>query len=246
MSVIIRPDYHDNFVLNGIVRNNHYEFQIAKPSHKDGIIDIFTDSFCNSEPMTQHLNINPVNFKEFTAEVTENAIKDRLSIVATCNKKVIACTLIEDLAAMHDVPVDFDPNFKYIIGVLEKLGEDFFTNKEFTKCCIAHLFITAVSKDFRGKGLSTQVNFRAMNLASENGFKFVYSELTNHLNTQGIINHLANKKRLIGSCVYNEFEMDGIKPFANLDGKADGYLWEIQKNAKLMYVANDRVFVESL
>jgi hypothetical protein len=201
--------------------------------------------FCESEPMTRYLNINQKKFKIFSKQVAENAINDKLSIVVLDKDKIIACALVEDFAAMHEVPTDFDPHFKYIVSLLESLGEGFFKGKQFEKNTIAHLFITAVDKHYRKRGLSTQVNFHAMELAARKGFTFMYSELTNIYNEMGVLHHLTeNHKRLIGACDYKDFEVDGIKPFPHLKGYAHSYLWEINEGAKLTYTENDQLISE--
>lgn len=245
MNAMIQNRIEDVFVRNNLMPDNHFQYEVASRRHKKGIIKVFTDAFCEAEPMTRYLKVDPKRFKSFTKEVTENAIRDQLSIVALDKGKVIACTLLEDFAAMHDVPTMFDKNFKYIISLLETLGGDFFINKKFEKNNVAHLFITAVAKEYRHKGISTQVNFRAMNLAAQRGFKFVYSELTNVFNERGIFNYMINNhKRLLGACDYKDFEIDGVKPFSHLKGYAHGYLWEIHEGSPLTYAVNDKIMTE--
>lgn len=159
MNAIAENRVEDVFVRNHLEPDNHYQYEVASRRHKKGIIKVFTDSFCGSEPMTKYLNMDPKKFKAFTKAVTENAIRDQLSIVALDKGKVIACSLVEDFAAMHDVPTTFDKNFKYIISLLETLGGDFFKDKKFEKNSVAHLFITAVAKEYRKKGFQPKLIF---------------------------------------------------------------------------------------
>lgn len=237
----------DIFTRNNLQPDTHFRYETAQRKHKKGIIKIFTDAFCEAEPMTHYLHIDPKKFKTFSKQVTENAICDHLSIVALDKDKVIACALVEDSADMHEAPINFDPKFKYIISLLESLGSDFFKDKKFEKKHMAHLFITAVDKNYRRRGLSTQVNFHAMDLASRNGFQFMYSELTNFYNEMGVFNHMKqNHRRLIGACDYKDFEVDGIKPFPHLKGYAHGYLWEIHEGAVLQYSTNDQIITETV
>lgn len=245
MNAIAVQKSHDIFARNDLKKDTHYRYEIAQRKHKKGIIKIFTKAFCEAEPMTRYLNIAPQKFKTFTKQVAENAIRDQLSIVALDKDKVIACALIEDFADMHEAPTNFDPRFKYIINLLESLSGDFFKDKKFEKNMMAHLFITAVDKDYRRKGLSTQVNFHAMDLAARKGFQFIYSELTNFYNEMGVFNHMKqNHRRLIGACDYKDFEMDGFKPFPHLKGYAHGYIWEIRAGATLTYAVNDQIIRE--
>lgn len=243
----IKSVVDDVFSRNGVSVDTRFQYEIASPHHQEAIVKIFTNAFCQSEPMTRYLGIAPKSFIAFSEAVTANAIQDQFSIVALDQDKVIACALVEDFANMHDAPTDFDPNFKYILRLLENLGVNFFRDKKFDKNKIAHLFITAVDQNYRKRGLSTQVNFQAMNLALQNGFDFMYSELTNIYNEKGVFNHLTkNPRRLVGACDYNEFQFEGFKPFPHLKGYAHGYLWELRENAKLTYAVNDQIMSEAL
>lgn len=229
-----------NFIRNQVPINNAFDYDILQPKHVDEVIDVFTHTFCGAEPMTHYLNMQYDTYRDFARVVTESAVKDGFSVVALHKGRVVACALNEDLADPRPIPTDFDPNFKYILALLDKLGEKFFPGKQFFKNEIAHLFITAVAKEYRQLGLSVQVNFHAMDVAAHRGFKQMYSELTNYINENGIMHHMKNKKRLIGSCTYDEFRMDGVKPFANLSGCAHAYLWEISGDPMLRYMENDK------
>lgn len=217
---------HANLILNNIPLDSAFQYEILTPTYLDQTVDLFTSSFCRSEPMTQYLEMDETKYKIFARAVAEQACKDQLSIIALDGKKVVAIALTEDLAEPGALP-DFDPKFIYIVSLLESIGQDLM-QQSLKKGEIAHLFITAVDEQYRHRGLSKQVNFRAMDRAAEQGFKFVYCELTNYYNEKGIIPHLKNPKRLIGSCFYQDFIYQGIKPFANLAGGANSYLWGIQ------------------
>lgn len=235
-----------NFTRNHLPIDKTYQYDLLQAKHIDGVVELFTHAFCDDEPMTHYLRMKYGPYMEFTRIVTENAVKDGYSVVALDKEKVIACALSEDLANVHDIPIDFDPNFKYIISLLEQLGGQYFENKKFEKNLIMHLFITAVAKEYRHLGLSTQINFRAMDVAAQNNFKFVYCELTNIWNEKGIMDHMTNKKKLIGSCVYQDFVSEGKKPFAHLSGSANSYLWEIAGDSKLVYSCDEKECVEEL
>lgn len=234
----------DNFNRNGILIDQRYQYIIPEKKHIPSIAHMFTRSFCTSEPMTQYLAMNQKKYLQFATQVAEDAILDGLSVIALDRDRVIACALVEDFAAMHEVNSHFDPTFKYILALLEQLGTNFFKDKQFQKNYIAHLFITAVDKDYRRQGLSTQVNFRAMNHLVSKGFEFVYCELTNIYNEYGILHHLKNQKRFIGSCTYQDFQFEEIKPFKDLPGGAHSYLWELAESTHLNYISNGKEISE--
>lgn len=236
----IKTQTIDNFIRNNVPVNTRYQYVVPEEKHIKSIAELFTESFCRSEPMTAYLNMNPKTYMEFATQVTKDAVADGFSVIALDKNKVIACALVEDFAAMHEIDINFDPSFKYIIALLEQLGKKYFTDKQFEKNYIGHLFITAVDKQYRQQGLSTQINFQAMNQMARCNFQFVYCELTNIINQYGILNHLKNHHQFIGACTYQDFEYENIKPFANLAGSAESYLWEINNTTTLEYLQNGK------
>jgi hypothetical protein len=238
-------NYHENFLRNHVLLDSHYRYALLANPHVDQVIDMFTKAFCRSEPMTQYLKMDEVLYTTFARAVTEKAVEDKLSVVVLDGDKVIACAIVEDLMEPGPIP-DFDPKFKYILGLLEKLGEEFFSGKEFPKKHIAHLFITAVHNDYRHLGLSRQVNFQAMDLAASNGFDFIYCEFTHPFNELGTIPYLHNRKKQIGSITYKDFQFENEFPFANLDTGANSYLWEIHPNVKLRFKKDNLSHEEDL
>lgn len=241
----ILPPSHSVQVRNHVPLDSHYTYEKLATQHIEQVIDVFTKAFCRSEPMTEYLHMDETKYRVFARSVVEQAYKDKLSVVALDKNKVIACALVEDIAAPGPLP-DFDPKFEYILGLLEHLGADFFPNKKFPLQHIAHLFITAVDENYRHIGLSKQVNFRAMDLALQSNFDFIYCELTNMFNEQGIIPHLAEKKRLIGSINYEDFIYKGKKPFPDLAGCAHSYLWALHEKALLNYMEDGQYKIEQL
>src|SRR5437867_4154947 len=76
-----------------------YSVKILAKEHTKQVIDLFIRSFCYSEPITQHLQVDPGEYKPFATEVVDKAVKDGLSTVALDeNKRVIAFIIVEDIA----------------------------------------------------------------------------------------------------------------------------------------------------
>lgn len=231
---------------NMIKEDARFSYELLTHKHVPQVTEIFTRAFCDDEPMTHFLDMQYDTYTEFARAVATQAADDGFSIVALDGNRVIACGLSEDLADVKPIPIDFDPNFKYILHLLDSLGANFFPGKIFPKKHLAHLFITAVDKDYRHLGLSTQINFRAMDLAASLGFQFMYCELTNYFNEKGIMHHLKNTKKLIGSQMYDSFTTEGIRPFAGLNGGANSYLWEIVRHPLLTYTLDGNTKQERL
>ncbi|MBA3661862.1 MAG: hypothetical protein H0W64_09050 [Gammaproteobacteria bacterium] len=242
----IKDDLHHRHInlLDNVPSHPSYQYKLLTKAYIDQVVHVFTTAFCRSEPMTHYLKMDEEQYKIFARAVTEKACEDQLSIIALENDKVIACALVEDIANPGPIP-DFDPKFEFILGLLEELGKAFFEKKSFPRNHIAHLFITAVDEDHRHLGLSKQVNFRAMDLASEKGFEFIYCELTHIYNELGIMHHLQNPKKLIGTRLYRDFIYKGSKPFLGLPGGAHSYLWAIASNPKLTYSRGEEIVSET-
>ncbi len=215
------------------MKPSHAKLVLLEAQHQTRVIDIFTEAFCLSEPMTRYVGMTYPEFTPFAQAVVKKAIEDRLSVVAVENGKVIACTLVEDMTAPLIINFPVTPKFDPIFSLLENLSQDFFKKKTLKAHDVAHLFITAVSEKHRNQGLSKLVNFGAIELATEKKFSFMFSELTHNLNAKGLVKYLEYEKMLLGSIKYDEYIFNGIKPFANLPGKADAYLWSLAKKIKI-------------
>lgn len=214
---------------------NRYRYEVLNKEHYDQAVNVIADSFCEYEPMTKYLGITPIEFTPFARMIVTKAIQDGLSIVALDNNKVAACTIVEDIANPLNIAIDADPRFKMIIALFDNLGSDFFNERAMYKGHIAHLFMTAVDKDYHGQGLSRKINFESIRLARERNFDFMCCEFTHDFNEKGTVNQLKNNKLLIRSQQYKDFIFNGIKPFENLEGCASAYIWELREGAKLRY-----------
>lgn len=222
-------------MLEQIPLDHTYKYEILRPEHIKRVVEMFTVNFCDHEPMTRYVDMPYEGFSRFANAVTSKAAVDGLSVVAMDGDMVIACALVEDVA--NPLPMDFEvePKFGPIFSLLEYIGNDLLKDRTFKPNQIAHLFITAVDKTYQRQGLSRQVNFRAMALAVDRGYTFMLSELTNYYNERGILPHLRYNKLRVGSQIYKDFIFENAKPFANLEGGANSWLWELRKNPSLEY-----------
>lgn len=220
--------------------SHSYQYKVLQSEHYDQAVNVITHTFCEYEPMTKYLGITHRDFIPFAELMVDKAIKDGLSIVALDGDKVTACTIVEDIADPLAITINIDSKLKIIFSLLEHLGSDFFNEKIIEKGHLAHLFITAVDKDYFGKGLSRKVNFESIKLAQLKGFDFMCCEFTHHYNEQGTIKNLKNSKLLIRSCPYKDFIFEEKKPFEHLDGSASAYIWALRSGAKFRYHIKDQ------
>ncbi len=221
-----------------LLPNKNYQYVILNDSHAEQCVSLISKTFCLDEPMTKYLKISYDQFVPFAKLMVEKAIHDGLSMVALDNNLVVACTIVEDMADPLDININIDPKFNIIFSFLEHLGRDFFNERIVKKGHIAHLFITAVDKNYHGQGLSKKINFESICLAEKQGFDFMCCEFTHAYNEKGTLKNIENSRLLIHSSQYHEFIFEGKKPFENLSGHASAYIWELRDGAKLHYKIN--------
>lgn len=209
--------------------------QIMQEQHRDQAIKLISHVFCKYEPMTQYLGISYEDFLPFGTLMVDKAIKDKLSIVVMENDKVVACSIVEDIADPLNINIDIDPRFKIIFSLLEHLGEEFFREKNFEKGHLAHLFITAVEEKYFGKGLSRKVNLDSIHHARKCGYDFMCCEFTNYFNEKGTVKHLEHGGIHFKSRIYKDYVYEGKNPFEGLDHHASSYVWKLHRDAELRY-----------
>lgn len=214
---------------------SNYRSEIMQEQHRDEAIKVITHAFCDFEPMTQYLGITYQDFLPFGKLMVEKAILDKLSIVVMEEDKLIACSIVEDIADPLDITIDIDPRFKIIFSLLEYLGEDFFKEKHFEKGHLAHLFITAVEKNYFGKGLSRKVNLDSIHHARKRGYDFMCCEFTHYFNEKGTVKHLKHGGIHFKAHMYKDYVYEGKKPFEKLDHYASSYVWKLHPDAELHY-----------
>lgn len=221
----------DQFI-NDLQLDKEKTMNITKPEytictltvdHQKSAIDLFTKSFCDSEPITKHLNIKYDDYEIFAKEVVQKAVKEGMSVVAIDSKNhVIAVVLAEDIANPFKPTVAQYPKLKPIFAVLDQLSEPFLAGKQFNKGKIAHIWIAIVNADIRGKGLSTAIGMACATICMRKGYEFAYTEFTNEI-SEKILHHY-KLYELCNSIDYNTFTYEGQRPFQGLNGKASAYI----------------------
>lgn len=195
------------------------EISILKEEHINGAAEIFTRAFCDDEPLLKYLGISHDTFRPFAIQVVIKAAKDQLSVVA-CNSigQVVGCTIAEDITDPFNT-VDYEilqPIFKF----LEMLSEPF-ADMHFKEKSVIHLFVSAISNEVRGLGLSTHLNHACVHLALQNGFSYFSVEFTSEINERFMskfTDHMKHELR------FKDFVLGGEKPFALLEGRACSYI----------------------
>lgn len=230
----------DQFI-NDLQLDREMTMSTAKPEytictltvdHQKSAIDLFTKSFCDSEPITKYLGIKYSDYQGFAKEVVQKAVKDGMSVVAVDqHNHVIACVIAEDIANPFKPVLTQYPKLKPIFSLLDQLSEPFLAGKKFIKGKIAHIWIAIVSSEYRGKGLSTAIDMACATICMRKGYDFAYAEFTNDISEK--ITHHYKVYELCNSINYNEFTDEGQAPFKGLNGKAAAYIIGIKPGVEI-------------
>ena len=209
-----------------------YTIRTLTQDHQKSAIELFTKSFCDSEPITKHLDIKYNDYEIFAREVVQKAVKEGMSVVAVDSRNhVIACVFAEDIANPFMPTLTQYPKLKPIFALLEQLSEPFLMGKRFVKGKIAHVWIAIVNSEGRGKGLSTAIDMACATICMRKGYDFAYTEFTNEI-SEKILHHYKIYE-LCNSIDYNNFTYESQKPFQGLNGKASAYIIGIKPGIEI-------------
>lgn len=214
-----------------------YTITTLTTEHVKSASELFTRCFCDSEPITKHLNIHYKDYTPFTMEVLQKAAKEGMSKVALDKQnKVIACAISEDIADPFIPHLAHYPKLKPVLSLLDELSKPFTQGRKFVKGKIAHVWIAAVDPAYRGFGLSTEIDMACIEAAARKGFDFAYAEFTSTISEN--VTHHFKVLELFNRIKYDDFKLDGKKPFEGLEGHADSYVATIRPGVKLDSLQN--------
>lgn len=223
----------ENIMTNTTTNRPEYTIHTLQEEHTKPAIDLFIKSFCDSEPITKHLNVNYAEYEPFAREVVQKAVREGMSKVAVDkNGKVIACAIAEDLANPFIPHTAHYPKIKPILELIDELSKPFLEGKKFIRGKVTHVWIAAVDPAYRGLGLSTEIDVACVEAAARKGYDFAYAEFTNELSekvtSQFKILQICNKIK------YDTFKShDGQMPFKGMEGSAASYIATIRPGVKL-------------
>lgn len=215
-----------------------YTIVTLQDEHVKSAIDLFTKVFCDTEPLTHHLNIHYQDYYPLAKEVVQKAVKEGMSKVALDkNNKVIGLCIAEDLADPF-IPHDAHyPKVRPVFELLEELSKPFLKGRKFIKGKVVHVWIAAIDEAYRGLGLSTQVDMAAIESAARKGFNFAYAEFTNELSEN--VTHQFKVLQLYNRIYYDQFiSKEGTRPFEGIKGAAASYIATIRPGVKLNDIDN--------
>lgn len=193
--------------------------------HAKSAIKLFVKSFCESEPLTEHLHVTKEEYTPFATEIVNKAVKDKLSLVVLNKDEVIGLIIAEDLANRYEHDPEKFPKLKPVFELLDELTKPFLEGKKFTKGKVLHTWIAAVDPQFRSTGLYTEVGIQHVKNAAKKGYSFIYSDFTNDISEKIIRNFPVQ--------LCNKIKFSQLKQFDGLEGSATAYISPLKPDVKL-------------
>ena len=177
-------------------------------------LKLHIDVFFNNEPLTPRLNILKNEFKKIIDKQLLSSIRNEYSIGAFNNNELITfiiCSDMNDLSKDQTLSLNFKNPFKKLHLAIEKLNivlkqEPFITKRLF------HIETMGVDKSYVGYGMGKELIKKALQIAQDNNFDYIYAECTNIFSENGMLNN--------GFEIAHQYEWKdcGIKEFENLAG----------------------------
>lgn len=201
---------------------------ILKPEHVQEVVEVFTKDFCDNEPLCKHLNIAYDDFRQYAQELVEKAAMEELSVVQlNAEGHIMGCVIAEDI--VNPIKTCEYPFLRPIKMLLKTLSMPF-TEKNYKRNSIVHIFVTAVAEETQGVGLSVILNNACVALALHHGFSYVFAEFTNVVNERHM-NRFPDYMKC--ELKFKDFLLDGKRPFAGLEGAACAYICSAAPHIRL-------------
>ncbi len=219
--------------MGSLKANTDYTIETLQEQYAKEVTDLFVKNFCDSEPITKHLNIRYHDYEPFAKEVVSKAVKEGLSkVILDHNHRVIACAIAEDMADPFIPHAAHYPKLYPIFSLIEELSKPFTEGRKFVRGKILHIWIALVDSAYRGKGLSTIVDMSCIEQAAHKGFDYAYTEFTNDISEK--VAKQFNTLQVLNKIKYDDFALEnGRKPFSGLAGSAVSYVATIRPGVSL-------------
>ncbi len=234
----LRLEMKEGAMNKHLSSENEITIHTLDEKHAQSTINLFIQTFCNSEPITKHLSIRHDEYKPFAREVVQKAVKEGLSKIAIDKSgKVVAFAIAEDLADPFIPHIAHYPKLKPVFDLIDELSKPFTAGKKFTKGKIAHIWIAGVDEAYRGLHLSTRTDMAVVEEASRKGYDFAYAEFTNEISEN--VTHQFKILKLFNRIEYNSFKtVTGETPFKGVEGAAASYVATIRPGVTLDSLPN--------
>ena len=190
-----KPNVHPNSNQSS-KQHVKYRIELLQKQHVQEALDIVSDAFLTrKEPICIGADIDiPSVWKPYPEYFIMHSLKTGYSNVAIemNTNKVIGVVIAADemnelpesvVKSLYKLNDEYHGNWRLIFKFFDDLNLDFVEKmklqNEWQQGVMLHLCLSAVHKDYRRKGVVTALKKNLIQIARNNGFRYIVSEATN-------------------------------------------------------------------
>lgn len=208
-------DYQKTLVLK---EEKGFIFRLMTHADIEAAAKVFTESF-QREVMVAYLGITFEEFFPFAVAFCTQAVESKFGIVAEdlATGKVAGIAVMQDLITEEVEDEEFSAMIRPlepIFGLLDDMLLKYIDARQvFISGEAAIIYIIGVDADFKRTKIGSTLTDTSLELINNYGYKTVIGEATSYASQEMVRKYGFEDMFEIK---YREFEMDGIRPFANL------------------------------
>jgi len=206
---------------------NQFRFSVLNSKDLPNVVDCVTKVFLYDEPMTKNLHISLKEFRHFVNIICKRCTQDGLSYVCKNGRKVVGFCLNKDLIQENSEEFNsITKKMNPILGLLGELDNSYLRFKLKSPGKFFHLFMAGSFREYRNKGIVSEMIVRSLNVAKKKKYKFVVAEATN-IKSQSLLKKFGFIEK--NKISYSKFKFKNSKIFRDI-GENYCKLMEIKIN----------------
>ncbi|ODN06371.1 Dopamine N-acetyltransferase [Orchesella cincta] len=161
-----------------------FTFKFIELSDYQSVLTHLKNNFYIEEPVNKACGFTPEREHDYNTRMTDmlNRYQKHLAVVPTNEPNWIIAVLITNFHDLKNPLPSFEPRSPIttkFLHVLEQMESTFNIHETYGISNFPELAILSVEKEFRGKGLATELFRRTISQLFSEGFPLIYSEFSN-------------------------------------------------------------------
>ncbi|MBI5325323.1 MAG: GNAT family N-acetyltransferase [Ignavibacteriae bacterium] len=205
-----------------MVTNKKIDYQILNPVENDlkDLINLNTFYFAKTEQTNKVLNIPDNMYLNYAEYITKKALDSDQISIAKHNGNIIGFLIWEDYCKPLVEGITGNPDVYKIIApeleFVELLEKELNKKYQFKEYECAKLMQAGVLPEYHNQGIATSLAEEAIANINRKGYKYIIADCTAD-NSWQVLLKLGFK--ILTEIAYSDFEHNGSKTFAVLEGK---------------------------
>lgn len=210
------------------------EIVIRRMSEADNgeMSKLLGDVFSRRDPPAVSTKFSPEKLEKLAALFGMKSLKEGLSSVALeeDSGEIVGAVLAHDFGKPPPDGISaMDLGSEPVISLIDELESAFLNTHSIRAEKYLHIFMIAVRDDFSRKGIAQNLLDSCVNQAKRSGYQIAFAEATNRF-SQRIF--LKAGFDVVCSIEYEDFELDGQRPFLDIKDEGACLLMELDISAK--------------